>query len=506
MDYKEKFQKAIKALDESEQEATENIRGLYKTLLGILNAVKGKHKLIDKAVANLPKKIVHDRLPIVDLECVKDLIVSHLGNKDEVVSSLDVLDELLSKLSVSEGFQSDVLLLQGRLNEASSSRDFLNITQKIASVVLQGGHSHSVETASSGQSIEDIKEGLFLQLDQLEQSDSEISRSLDIAGLKEKLNEVADLRDLETFYKHVFEGLGRRLNKKDEFIVELSGLIETVVQQLSDLSSDIKSENSKEETSSKDRWRITESMGEQVKTIREGVLRAESLASLKEMLAERINSLNSNVNELMSIESSRVKEAEESTKLISGKLNKMESEVSLLKDSLNKAHEQALTDPLTGVPNRRAYDHRIMVEFERIKRSKGSLITAILDIDHFKRINDDYGHLVGDKVLRTISQLINKQVRDSDFFGRIGGEEFAVILVDSDIENALKRLNDFRELVHNCKFGIKGQRVIVTVSGGCAKFEAGDDPDSVYDRADRALYKAKRAGRNKCLSEPGVEN
>ncbi|PCI71151.1 MAG: GGDEF domain-containing protein, partial [Piscirickettsiaceae bacterium] len=319
---------------------------------------------------------------------------------------------------------------------------------------------NAIEIASSGQSIEDIKEGLFLQLNQLELSDSEISRSLDIAGLKEKLNEVESLRDLETFYKHVFEGLGRRLNKKNEFIAELSGLIETIVQQLSDLSLDIKSENAKEGLSSKDRWRITETMGKEVTSIREGVLRAESLASLKDMLAERINSLNSNVNELMSIESSRVKEAEENTKKISKKLHKVEVKVSSLKASLNKAHEQAFTDQLTGVANRRAYDQRIKVEYERLKRSKGSLIIAIIDIDHFKRINDNYGHPAGDKVLKTVSQLINKQVRESDFFGRVGGEEFTVIFVESDIENALKRLNDFRERVQGCKFGIKGQRLL----------------------------------------------
>ena len=107
-------------------------------------------------------------------------------------------------------------------------------------------------------------------------------------------------------------------------------------------------------------------------------------------------------------------------------------------------------------------------------------------------------------MLRTVSQLINKQVRESDFFGRVGGEEFAVIFIESDIENALKRLDDFRERVHGCKFGIKGQRVVVTVSAGCARFEVDDDPDSVYERADRALYRAKQTGRNKCLSELGM--
>ena len=157
--------------------------------------------------------------------------------------------------------------------------------------------------------------------------------------------------------------------------------------------------------------------------------------------------------------------------------------------------------PLTGVANRRAYDERIKLEFERWKRNKEPLAIAIMDVDKFKKINDTFGHPVGDKVLRTISQLIHKKVRGSDFFGRVGGEEFVVIFAGSDLANIMTRLEQFRKSIEDCKFGSKGNRVVITMSVGCALFSNEDNPSNVYERADQALLKAKQTGRNKCLSD-----
>ena len=500
-DYKEKFQKAIKSLDESEREATDNIAALYKALLGMLNVVKTKHKLIAKAVAKLPKKVQPDKLPLVDLERIKDLLISHMGDSEEADSSLLVLEELLLHLSASSVFKDDVSSLQKMLSSAANSKDFINIAQKIATIVLDNNDTAGSLGNSSEESIEAIKDGLLAQLSELETSDTDIARSLDIVSLKEKLAKVTNLRSLEEFYKQIFEGFGEKLTKKDEFIVELSGLIETVVQQLSSISLEIKKENTNDEAVSKDRWRLTELMSEQVNTIRESVLQAESLSTLKELVSERMNVLNSNVNELVAIESRRVKDAEANTRLIENKLNKVQSEVSSLKSSLNKAHDQAFVDPLTGVANRRAYDERIKLEFERWKRNKEPLAIAIMDVDKFKKINDTFGHPVGDKVLRTISQLIHKKVRGSDFFGRVGGEEFVVIFAGSDLANIMTRLEQFRKSIEDCKFGSKGNRVVITMSVGCALFSNEDNPSNVYERADQALLKAKQTGRNKCLSD-----
>lgn len=499
-DYKDKYLRAVKALDEVEREGVESIQGLYKILFSILGELKGQHKEIDKVIAVLPKSLsMNVEPPLDELDRIKDLIVSYFNKADEVGAAPSVLDALLSNLKVSDELHAGIEVLQNDLARASTSKDFVAVAKKIASLVLNS--SSNCNAAASSESIEDIKQGLLYQLEKLKASDAELAEAIDIVSLIKSLSEVVNMRGLEFFYKQVFEGLGGRLSKKDEFIVELSGLIETVVHQLSELSMDIKKEVAKGVEAKKDRWRLTELMGGHINTLKDSVLEAGSLDVLKSMLAEQIDELNNTVIELTELESGRTKQAEAEAESITNKLAFVESEMSDLKKSLHKAHEQAFVDPLTGVANRRAYDERMTLEFMRWKRTKDTLLLAILDIDHFKNINDTFGHPVGDKVLRSISQLIDKQVRGSDFFGRIGGEEFAIIFTGSDLANAMKRLNEFRQSVEACKFGVKGKRLVITMSVGCAVFNSEDKPSDVYERADKALFKAKQTGRNKCLSE-----
>ncbi|MEH6502408.1 MAG: GGDEF domain-containing protein [Cycloclasticus sp.] len=503
-EYKDKYLRAVKALNEAEKEGADNVRDLYRALIGVLRELKGHHKELDKVISGLPKKISHSTpLPITELGRIKELIVSYIEKSDTADLAPRLLDVLMSNLRLSDELHESIEVLQQELNRASSSKDYMAITKKLASVVLKSPPAQS-DTSSQGESISVIKQSILNQLEQIRKADSELAKSIDITGLKKSLGKVVSMQDLEFFYKQVFEGLGQRINKKDDFIVELSGLIETVMHQLTELSLDLKQEGVINKAARKDRWRLTELMGGQIKTIRESVLKTDSLSKLKSLLSERLVDLNHTVSNFVELEGERAKQAEEHAKSVVNKLTIVESEVSELKTSLYQAHEQAFIDPLTGVANRRAFDERIKLEFERWKRNKEPLALAVLDVDHFKNINDTYGHPVGDKVLRTICQLIDKKVRESDFFGRVGGEEFAIIFIGSDLDNALKRLEQFRKSVESCKFGLKGKRVVITMSVGCALFQDDETPDIVYERADAALLEAKKTGRNKCLSERDI--
>jgi len=500
-DYKEKYTRAIKALDEAEAEGAANLQGLYQVLMSILGELKGEHKEIDKAISALPKKMAYNAEPPIDeLSRIKDLFVSYLGEGDASAATLSVLNVLLSNLKVSDDLYEGIEAIEDQLSQARTSKDFISVAQKVARLVLSAEKGASTAEVG-GEAIESIKKSILFQLEKLAKSDAELAKSIDIRELIKSINKVVSLNDLEFFYKQTFEGLGRRIAKKDEFIVELSGLIETVVQQLTDLSLDLRQEGVDGAEEAKDRWRLTELMGGQINTLQDSVLQTESLGTLKSLLTDRLGELNKTVADFAELEESRARKAEERAKRVVGKLNKVESEMIDLKSSLHQAHEQAFVDALTGIKNRRAFDERIDVEFKRWQRSGEPLVLAVMDIDHFKRINDTYGHPIGDKVLRAISQLIDKKVRDSDFFGRVGGEEFALIFTSGELPNVLKRLEQFRESIESCKFGSKGKRIVITISAGCALFHKGDSPEDVYARADKALYKAKQTGRNKCLSE-----
>lgn len=133
----------------------------------------------------------------------------------------------------------------------------------------------------------------------------------------------------------------------------------------------------------------------------------------------------------------------------------------------------------------------------RAQRLSAPLIFAMIDIDHFKRVNDTYGHPVGDRVIRSLSRLLKQRLRGTDVVGRYGGEEFAVILGGADARAATKVLNGIREDFSRLRHLGDEQEFGVTFSCGVAQFPDFDSPTKINDAADKALYEAKHAGRNR---------
>jgi len=161
-----------------------------------------------------------------------------------------------------------------------------------------------------------------------------------------------------------------------------------------------------------------------------------------------------------------------------------------------KALQAALTDPLTGVQNRTAMDAAVTHEIELALRHKTPPALIIIDIDHFKKINDNYGHPCGDSVIRNIANTINRSIRRSDRLFRLGGEEFAVLLHNTCEEGAThlahRILNDIGHTPITCDSHV----IHLTASLGVAAFRSGDNVTTLYRNADNALYQAKHSGRS----------
>lgn len=169
-----------------------------------------------------------------------------------------------------------------------------------------------------------------------------------------------------------------------------------------------------------------------------------------------------------------------------------------LRDLLQEKNLRLHQDPLTGIANRLAYEERIQQEFRRWRRFGNPLTFVIWDIDHFKQINDRYGHALGDEVLRSIAGQLGSRLRSTDFVARYGGEEFAMLLPGAGAEAARQLANQIRLKIAGTGFNNGKLQIPVTVSCGLSSFAPGDSPQSVFKRADHALYQAKRAGRNGC--------
>lgn len=166
-------------------------------------------------------------------------------------------------------------------------------------------------------------------------------------------------------------------------------------------------------------------------------------------------------------------------------------------DALRKA---ATHDQITGLLNRREFDRVLSEELLRASRFSREFSLTIIDLDHFKRVNDQHGHLVGDQVLRHVASLLDGQVRSVDRVARFGGEEFAIIQIETDAEGALASAERLRALLCDMPFTseTKGISVPVTLSAGVAAFPLhGRTVNDLIDAADRALYQAKADGRNR---------
>jgi len=158
----------------------------------------------------------------------------------------------------------------------------------------------------------------------------------------------------------------------------------------------------------------------------------------------------------------------------------------------------ATTDPLTGLLNRRAFMTTLADELTRSQRLHSRFTLLMLDIDHFKRVNDTYGHPVGDVVLVHLSNLLAEQLRSIDKLARIGGEEFAILLVDTPAEAAATVIERLLATIRSkpASHPESGQPIAITASIGCTESKAEDDEQSPFVRADRALYAAKQGGRD----------
>ena len=175
--------------------------------------------------------------------------------------------------------------------------------------------------------------------------------------------------------------------------------------------------------------------------------------------------------------------------------------------NLERLKRQGLTDTLTATNNRRFFDQRLFEEMESSKRSGNILSCLVLDIDHFKQVNDSYGHQMGDKVLRDVATLLRGHMRGSDVLSRYGGEEFAALLAGTSEKKAIEVAERIRSSIEGKRFDYNGEEFHVTISIGIATFNPGIDRGSklmqgeyLIARADKALYTAKADGRNRVVS------
>jgi diguanylate cyclase len=237
---------------------------------------------------------------------------------------------------------------------------------------------------------------------------------------------------------------------------------------------------------------------EEMKALGESTLAATDLGTLQAEVNSRLSLIDSHFREYREREDARMAAYRDRAERMRDRVAELETQTTSLQDSLRREHVLAVTDPLTGLPNRLAYERHMEGIEQDVRNTARAVCVAAFDIDHFKTINDSFGHAAGDAVLRIVGQTFTRELPEDAFVARYGGEEFVVVFGGASPEQARLKAEGLCAMVARLAFHASGKPVTVTMSGGITQFGPEDTPARAFDRADRALYAAKRLGRNRC--------
>lgn len=318
-----------------------------------------------------------------------------------------------------------------------------------------------------------------------------------VTELRSRREETLSTRDLVELLHRVARLASEQRTQVQRERLELEDLVQQTTARLDEIETHLAGELAERDQSQHDTTQLNVLVTDEVEQLRLGADRASDIADLRRELDSRLNTISTHVLDFQTREESRASVYRERTQRMRARITALERESRNLHQNLKQEQRQAMIDALTGVPNRAAYDDRIAQEFKRWKRFGRPVTLLTWDVDGFKGINDAFGHKAGDKVLRIVGQQLVRHVRDTDFVARYGGDEFAMLLVGSNAEVAQDVAEKIRAEIAALGFHFHDRPVKVTMSCGITGFTGEDSIESVFERADRALYQAKKAGRNR---------
>jgi diguanylate cyclase len=293
-------------------------------------------------------------------------------------------------------------------------------------------------------------------------------------------------------------GISETLGDAQAKIRDTEGFLSQLTERLGEIDSHVQGAQGDQKAALDSGRQLTESVSEEVSGIGESMRAASDLKQLQGLIHKRLDAIQSHVQMHLEGEEARFEKAQQGAMETWERLRTLEAESGNLRRRIADLHRKALRDTVTHLPNRMACEDRMKQEFARWKRFQDPLTLMVWDIDNFKGINDHYGHQAGDKALRAVAKTLKKRLRETDFIGRYGGEEFVVLLPGAPQPDALRIANEMRIAIETAGFHAGSKPVAMTISCGISEFRDGDSAESVFERADKALYAAKSGGKNRC--------
>ena len=316
------------------------------------------------------------------------------------------------------------------------------------------------------------------------------------AQLKNKCSSIQTELEFKSCLQNVIDLIKQVYAESEVQKQELEKFIFNVGLQISKIGDDLNSTVEKQTSDFILQNDLNEQMNNAVNGLNNDIASFTDLDTLKSSVKSQLDALKSLVDEERKVVKAHESRVKESVQVLAKKVDRLKMEAQELRERVHKEKENALRDPLTNMYNREAYDNKIK---KLIKESKGNakdLSLMLWDIDHFKKFNDTYGHVIGDKVLKAVSNKLDQSLKHDYFLARYGGEEFVMILPNVSVSKAQSFANRVREEISKITFLLKGNQIKITISCGIAVMHEKDTAESLLERADKALYEAKNNGRN----------
>ena len=385
--------------------------------------------------------------------------------------------------------------------------------------LLDSGSDQQLILAQMSDTLTLCVTSVLRELDDLKEN-AQSSKNLEInirvnQSLQELLDHLSIPHDLDLKRSQIKVRLEKQLNSDnltkvidgltelvvDAFNVEqnrFKGFLEQLTNQLQDFDIFLQSSAQNRGESSEESRQLEHAIQGDIEQIKSHMDTSTTIDELSGKIKLNLDAIGDSIKRYREKERQREDEYQQQVNGLKSKLQESEQNAEEIKSLLTYQKYRINHDSLTGLPNRESYDEFILESITRWQQTGNPISLAVADIDHFKRINDTFGHLAGDKVLKKVAAIFKSSIRGSDYIARFGGEEFVFIFEDTTSKQALAIVEKLRKSVQTCQFVYHDDKVDVTVSFGLTTIVEQDTIESLFMRADEALYKAKDAGRNRC--------
>lgn len=351
-------------------------------------------------------------------------------------------------------------------------------------------------TLSTAPTIDAIRAPLLVLIDHLRM---DCAGTTELGAIRNAVNAATGADALVTPIELLADLISRDLQQVAAQQAAARELLTQVTWQLDELTQYLTHDGADHRAGATARQQLDQQLHHEIDALGDHLQATTDVGALQREIQSRLSAITTHLKSYHEREEERTRDWQTRSAQMNQRIHDLERSAQTMQASLRQEHQLASTDQLTGIANRMVFDQRMAQICAQPVDTATPTCLIVLDIDHFKLINDRFGHAAGDRALRIVAEQLRGALRAGDLLARYGGEEFAVVLIDTPVQTSQRIAEALRQRVERTSFRCKEVPVSITLSAGITLLQAGDMPESAFERADRAMYQAKREGRNRCV-------